>query len=444
MVKMIQAEALTKTFREAISSVRSIGIDYIWIDSLCIIQDSEADWEIESASMASVYRGSAITVAAAGAPDGTIGCFLKPQEYIGHMRVEHPSNDYSKGWNITQHYERVEELPLGRRAWALQERLLSPRVLHFAPHEITWECRYGDASEYSPRIAEWKLAGIYSRWSEIVNEYTRAQLTYSKDKLIAIAGIAFAAHEETGDEYLAGLWRNNLEEQLLWVVPRTNQKGRPASGEPYRAPSWSWASIDGPIYYGRYGIYSGRTCAHVLSSSLTYAGADPYARVTKGTLGLCCKAMLPGRLHKRHDSWLGHWQFVTSGGGTLSNILQDCPDCRADDNRNVFILPIVDAGPADADQELGGRCFEGLILKPSETKKGKFRRVGMWFLNDDRDSTNADEIRKNDGLRTPRDVCLENFVDLLQGVGVQTAKSACAKILDTPRYAEERYRITII
>ncbi|CAD6443602.1 c3eb3a84-62c9-4c5b-af84-ae19b046cb71 [Sclerotinia trifoliorum] len=444
MVKMIPTEKLTKTFREAISFVQSIGIDYIWIDSLCIIQDSEADWEIESASMASVYRGSAITIAATGASNGTIGCFLKPQEYIGHIRVEHPFNDCSNGWNIAQPCGLIEELPLGRRAWTLQERLLSPRVLHFAPNEIIWECRYGDAREYSPRIAKRKFAGIYSRWGEIVNKYTGAQLTYSKDKLVAIAGIAFAANEETGDEYLAGLWRTNLEEQLLWIVAGENQKGRPASWEPYRAPSWSWASIDGQIYYGSSRIYTGHTCAHVLSSSLTYAGADPYVQVTKGTMELCCKAMLPGILQKRHDSWLERWQFVTSGGGTLLGILGAHPDSRADDDRNVFILPIFDTGSADPDQELDGRCFRGLILGPSETKKGEFHRVGIWLLEDRRGRVKANGIWKRNGLRTLYDACLENFVDLLQGVGVQTAKSECARILDTPKYAEERYTITIV
>ena len=426
MVKMIQTEKLTKTFREAISFVRSIGIDYIWIDSLCIIQDSEADWEIESASMASVCRGSAITIAATGASDGTIGCFLKPQEYIGHARVEHPSKDYSNGWNIAQYCGLIKELPLGRRAWTLQERLLSPRILHFAPNEIIWECKYGDASEYSPKITKRKFVGIYSRWGGIVNDYTRAQLTYSKDKLVAIAGIAFAAYEESGDEYLAGLWRNNLEEQLLWIVAGQCQKGRPASWEPDRAPSWSWASIDGQINYRRGSrIHRDLTCAHVLSSSLTYAGANPYVHVTKGTLELCCKAMLSGIIQKRHDSGRG-CQFVTSGSGTFLDILEAYPDSRADNDRNVFLLPILDTGSADPDQELGGRCFQGLILGPSETKKGEFHRIGIWLLEDRRGISKEEKagaIWKRDGPRTLYDICLENFVDLLQGVGVQTASS---------------------
>lgn len=439
MVKMIRTEELTKTFREAISFVRSIGIEYIWIDSLCIIQDSEEDWQIESASMASVYRGSAITIAATGACNGTIGCFLKPQGYVGHIRVEHPFNDNSNGWNIAQFCDSIRELPLGLRAWTLQEMLLSPRVLHFASNQLLWECRHGDASEYSPTIVKRKYAGIHSRWGEIVDEYSKAKLTYSKDKLVAIAGIAFAAHEETGDKYLAGLWRSNLEEQLLWIVSGWNRKGRPASWESYQAPSWSWASIDGQIHYARSRTSSGHICAHVLSSSMECAGADPYVQVTKGTLELCCRAMLSGILQKG--------RFVTSGSGTLLGRVEAYKDSRADDVRhNIFILPIIDTGPADPNQELEGRHFEGLILKPSETKKGEFHRVGLWYIKDNRGfcSTTANVPWKREGQRTSYDIFLENFVDLLQGVGVQTAKSECARILDAPKYAEERYIITIV
>jgi len=152
LMDSITPEDLTRTFRDAVSIARSLCIDYLWIDSLCIIQDSEADWETESASMASVYRGSTITIAASGAADGREGCFLGPRTHLGRVCVQEIIAGCIKAWDITNDYDSVHNLPLGWRAWALQERLLSPQVLHFAPKTIFWECRSGSASEFSPKI----------------------------------------------------------------------------------------------------------------------------------------------------------------------------------------------------------------------------------------------------------------------------------------------------
>ena len=93
----IPEDKLTKTFRDAIYITRSLGLQYLWIDSLCIIQLSALDWRRESALMSFVYGGSTINIAATGATDGTIGCFLKPPGFVGKVHIEPTINDI---WDI--------------------------------------------------------------------------------------------------------------------------------------------------------------------------------------------------------------------------------------------------------------------------------------------------------------------------------------------------------
>jgi hypothetical protein len=184
----IEFSQLGKTFQDAVILTRKLEFCYLWIDALCIIQDSTSDWERESGQMASVYRNSQMTIAASRAASREIGCFstinstpylwtgdnssdieLKSQPVL--ERVAHPHlwdpwpidpepDDSSKSgkavfWMALQPSHDmfsfgtvsdaigIECLPLLSRAWALQERVLSPRILHFGPMELFWECRNG-------------------------------------------------------------------------------------------------------------------------------------------------------------------------------------------------------------------------------------------------------------------------------------------------------------
>ncbi|KFY01599.1 hypothetical protein O988_02669 [Pseudogymnoascus sp. VKM F-3808] len=109
----------------------------------------DIDWRSESALMNSVYSGSTITIAAVGASDGTKGCFLKSPGFISKIHIE-PTID--EVWDIApiRFYKSVSKSPLADRAWAVQERFLSPRTLHFSKTGLFWECRHYDASESFP------------------------------------------------------------------------------------------------------------------------------------------------------------------------------------------------------------------------------------------------------------------------------------------------------
>ena len=146
---------LPKTFRHAVALVRSLNIQYLWIDCLCIIQDSYLDWEQEASHMKDVYRNAFLTIAAAGAASSSTGCFFdRDIDLVKAITVSVSWLGVSEGkyficdgliWQ-----DNIVNAPLNQRAWVVQERLLSPRILHFGRDQIAWECRELEACETFP------------------------------------------------------------------------------------------------------------------------------------------------------------------------------------------------------------------------------------------------------------------------------------------------------
>jgi len=284
---------LPTTFRQAIGVVRFLGIPYIWIDSLCIVQDSAADWEVESAAMAKVYGHALVNIAAASSSDSRGGLFFdRDPDVVQPFTVYTPGGGtLGEGWYTWEddnRWSRLGEEPLHRRGWVLQERLLSPRTIHFAKSEIVWHCLQDVGSEsISTRILDHpadaapcpagqmpdytdirtttaeiltmgmtpgRRAQLGRDWMRLIAQYTKCGLTKGDDKLVAVFGIADRVERLTGDRYLAGLWRSQMPSCLLWLVswglsdpdghtkaPHLQAQCRPPR---WRAPSWSWASHD--------------------------------------------------------------------------------------------------------------------------------------------------------------------------------------------------------
>jgi hypothetical protein len=199
-VQQIPPEGLTKTFKEAISIARSLGFDYIWIDSLCIIQDDAEDWKHESVRMGSVYGRSALNIAATGASNGQVGCIFD-QEEDWRFQVLLQNGVLYECFIPEALQPRIEDVPLMSRAWVVQERFLAPRTLHFTKQQVFWVCRcltacevwpegiprpksFVDCSLDLPKGPNW-----LSRfgWPTIVEQYSSCQLTMGRDKLVAIS-----------------------------------------------------------------------------------------------------------------------------------------------------------------------------------------------------------------------------------------------------------------
>ena len=256
---------LPKTFRDAVSVAKWLHIRYLWIDSLCIIQDSIEDWTIEAASMRDVYKYSYGTIAATGASDSSIGLFF---EHLPHSVPPLKVNIAWTGWPAGEYYgfafdlwdENITEAPLNRRAWVVKERLLSPPVLHFARHQMFWECQELAACETFPwglpkairdeKTSAKRYLGAGSQefkrrhWQDIVHTYTRGLLTRDTDKCIAFHGLVEQAQVVANDTYIAGFWRHYIVQQLPWQILTHRPSARSSA---YRAPSWSWLSVNDEV-----------------------------------------------------------------------------------------------------------------------------------------------------------------------------------------------------
>lgn len=262
---------LPRTFQDAINFARKLGIACVWIDSLCIIQDDKRDWEEQSADMANIYRNAYVTFAATASVTADDGCFTRKDRPRFHETgsplallqfgdgIEHPLFARRR-FNHGRDYH----LPLLKRGWVYQERLLSPRVLHFVGEELIWECNItvdcecGNQEDFhrlknkstfghnklSPRFS---IIGTrpFRWWHQVVREYTSLSLTKPSDTFPALSGIARAFSERVDDEYAAGMWKKTLVLDLLWMFCyKKGPKVLHNSARPWRAPSWSWASED--------------------------------------------------------------------------------------------------------------------------------------------------------------------------------------------------------
>jgi hypothetical protein len=225
---VIAYEDLPKTFKDGIYSARRLGLEYIWIDALCIIQakDDNSDWVRESGRMRSVYGGAHINIAASSATNVHEGCFSKPTNYNGGFLARVTTNEFCRVQNFHSsevYEESTTETHLASRGWTFQEKLLALRTLYFGDRGLVWECRFTTASEFLPDGFPNKLGsqlvcpeGKAWNWWDIINNYSKAHLTHGADKLPALSGVARRQHEVTGDEYLAGMWRKGLMKQLGW------------------------------------------------------------------------------------------------------------------------------------------------------------------------------------------------------------------------------------
>jgi hypothetical protein len=470
---------LPLTFQHAIEVTRRLKKRYIWIDSLCIYQDQDdkSDWLIEAPLMHKVYTHCYLNIAATGAKDSTEGlfatrladCELKPStiEWLPPSHVqsaEVPKPEYV----LTDWLFLDRELllaPLNQRAWVLQERLLSPRILHFGSRQLFWECSRGVLCERFPitlpscmrgtRAANFssleyaygkrvqyvsaeglgdpeavETGGSYSVWTNIVSAYSSSALTFPTDKLIALSGIAKIMEGRLNDQYVVGMWRRYLPSQLLWKVKKASQAdGKPSNRPvPYRAPTWSWMSLDAQISPGKYtneGLWF-----QVLSIDMdqtSFGGTDLVFRGSlkmKGRLRplqlrkaiidpfeadteLREKAEAKGlALENFRQEFAGLW-IMKVGGKDLwlqqgesqerlgPLVFLDVPHANFEDSNRSQALYIMSAGgPWQGNND--GEFHDMLILECVDKKKGLFHRLGIATLDIEEKVEIFDSIKELD------------------------------------------------
>lgn len=316
-------ENLPKTFKEAILVCRALQIRYIWIDSLCIMQDKDdlRDWTIESSLMHNVYTRSHLNISAANAQDGTYGLFrdrsasVLEQTKIKATLVDADGVLDSRYYAIEDPvywYHHFGESHIHTRGWVFQERLMAPRVLHFAKEQLAWECQESSACEkypddipllfmkranfksrfaYEVYIRRTERYGfdadaadfIYKLWNSLITDYSLTKLTQPSDKLMALSGLAKSLGIVTEDEYIAGLWRRNLEQQLLWYAFDGRYDETTRSQE-YRAPSWSWASMNALIMMNLHPVKSSQVKAHITRVDVVHVSDDPTGQIRDASI----------------------------------------------------------------------------------------------------------------------------------------------------------------
>ncbi|KAK3399044.1 heterokaryon incompatibility protein-domain-containing protein [Sordaria brevicollis] len=326
--KGISVSTLPPTLRDAVTVARELGQRYIWIDALCIIQDSSSDWELEAARMASVYQNAYLTISAGTAAAAAEG-FLEGRQ---HMAARE-KNVYTTEWSASDNtnvettlaariipssvnhwkYMVNHGLPLNTRGWTMQEKILSRRVITYSTHELQWTClslntcecgylldsnkRGHNTISINPDLSRREAS---YQWAKIIAEYSSRCLTYVEDKLPAISGVAHALQPIFRSAYLAGHWVDNLPEELAWkAMPPHPEYNPPSSSlsssssettKQYIAPTFSWASIRGGsvecVYLNHDIERRWTSCCVVSGFHSEVKGQNPLGRISDASITL--------------------------------------------------------------------------------------------------------------------------------------------------------------
>jgi Heterokaryon incompatibility protein (HET) len=325
----IAFESLPRTFQDAVTITRQLDVRWLWIDALCIVQDDRKDWEKESTKMGSIYSMAHVTIAADSGTDCNSGCFnikSKSQELASEnapFKLQSVMKDGTQSsvylWDPSLRSTQkltppeIDGSPLAERGWVCQERILSPRILHYTSTQLFWECRqvllaednlrpwtiwsssqstsgtvcglarnlYGSTTD---AVGQAHLLGIWYN-SVVSQSYSRRKLTLADDKLTAISGIARAFGRHFRTTYVAGLWLLDLPWGLSW-----RRRGVTKYAPSYRAPSFSWAAFDSPVEWPipSQGQESRLT---ILETNIKLSGSDPFGRVS------ACSLVVEGYVH---------------------------------------------------------------------------------------------------------------------------------------------------
>jgi hypothetical protein len=413
LLNTIPLPLLPQLYQDAMYITRHMGIRYLWIDSLCIVQEGDGlvDWLREAGVMGQVYSNSYCNISAANAPnsDHTLFCARNPEVLVpqtvgitidGCIRPCHVS-DY-RFWET-----EVSHALINTRGWVLQERLLSPRVLHFGERQILWECRQKDAAEVYPdglprenirSVARLKdlvpdrlivnnktdnnNAAAYNYWVQVVRAYTACELSFPSDKLVAISAVAKVMRDILQDEYVAGMWRRYLGFELL-CGDRVRTTSRPNE---YRCPSWSWAAVDGKINPGLPDYETATALIEVVDFKLEYRTNDNTNMVQDGWLRLwgALKQLKLVRHGSSNAENYGDWNMLINGEHisvlTDSIYREPQPHVKLDAFHAHFqeqnAKEALYCMPARVRAGVNGSIY-ALILEVEDFERGIYRRIGL-------------------------------------------------------------------
>lgn len=392
----IAYERLPRTFQEAVRVTAALGLRHLWIDCLCIIQDDELDWRREAKKMASIYRAATLTLSATSASGSSEGSslsrLLEPAHHLHGAQQNFRLRDHI--FENKNPFGAVASGPTTKRAWILQEKVLSQRILHATDTQLVWQCTtlvesedgmfYDDGAELSPISGLWadllhshallsrcnpNQFYTYNCWWTWVYDYTRRDLTYASDQHVALSGITDFVKQLSGNEPLLGLWRQHLALHLAWSCERPNSEvsfddaagGMPLAKHSSRRPSWTWITFPHGTVNIRNGLehYSAELSSVKYSAEILHVETawsdEPLTSVPSGKIRLrgVCRHSLPiidefGETKRERFEWDAPYQGPPrsdSPGDILMIALHSVPNTFS--FGGVVWLVLVPAGPPE-------------------------------------------------------------------------------------------------
>ncbi|KAI1453357.1 HET-domain-containing protein [Annulohypoxylon moriforme] len=400
----VSIESFPKTFQDAIFITRQLQCSYLWIDSMCIIQDSAEDWRDEASRMADVYGNAYITILATASANSYGGLFYRHDPLdAGHTVKRNTGNGEAIVVEVRPALEHAPyfasspfglessvQAPLLERSWCFQEYLLASRVLSFTQWEMLWLCltkRLCNCGEYNENTREIvassdlkarfdeqlrgtsSLDKLHRLWQDVIEAYLRKGLTYDRDRLPALAGIAQLFFRKGLGRYVNGLWERTLVADLFWsldsrfgghhdiVTKRSTDQAM---------PSWSWASVSGSFHYPPSPAVS--EGIEVVNISYKPAISNPLAQI-------CADAITMSGILTHVRAWAeeGDTSYHRRLYQTTEMHETEKHDWYIDIESDVSCSP---SNPMDA-YIFGGKTGPALVLHRVEGTPSTYQRLGM-------------------------------------------------------------------
>ncbi|RSL52152.1 hypothetical protein CEP54_011055 [Fusarium duplospermum] len=412
----IKLSSLPKALRDAVVFTRELGLDFLWVDSLCIIQNDQDEWTHEAGRMYDVYGNSCVTLVALWGRDCDSGLFDTCAEWQSQQIATLRLGQDTWPLHVSEQHEVLQlnhrwyawKPPLLTRAWCFQERLVPPRCVFFGRSELIFGChqgvncecginygavRYPPSSQYSflpssytsetreiqthlslgpDHGLRWADPDPRKAWRQVVEDYSFLKLSSEKDRLIALGAVAKQlSYSRPGEQYLAGMWSATLLIDLCWCVPEGNWDYREEPGEKTTMPSWSWASRAKHVKYQGVDLIS--PTAEVIQVSCKYKNDNTFGILEESDLILQGRVMhwLPGTSGR---NWSEEWSsmvFFDSNGTPIHG------SCIREDGRRWKEIPpgtyLFELGRWSDDHLL--RVF--LVLKCRDEENSIFSREAI-------------------------------------------------------------------
>ncbi|KAK4233107.1 heterokaryon incompatibility protein-domain-containing protein [Achaetomium macrosporum] len=385
----ISAKDLPRTIADAVVVTENLKLRYLWVDSLCIVQDDVEDQKREIPAMSEIFETAYVTISAASARTSCDGFLHQRKPEIAVIPYFLPTAELG-ALSVYREMDAAEE-PIHSRAWTLQEHVHACRILEYGSQQLRRVCRGAPLNadlrglrELAPpttldptEIGKSDMWAIWQqkdkirthRWRPLVKNYTQRHLTKPSDRPLGIYSIALEYSRQLGSRYKAGLWEKFLKQDLLWQRDASDPR-QARRLDHRRYPSWSWLSVDSAVIIWQVCPMNRedetleiRDC--YVNERLWYDDELPSPPTTP------LPPTLPGNLlavrgHVRKALWTARGVLVASHGYAVAQVVADVPGEEGDGE--VLCLEVV-------------KDVAGLVLTPCQdgAREG-FRRIGLWTV----------------------------------------------------------------